>query len=88
MQSVGAIVKRNRNTHKCQIVAESHYRSKTVIAYCIVTGPPLPYSLGASGKLRTGGNTLIGGVENAAALADGLQDDDLVEGGVVANGRG
>ena len=74
------------NTHKCQIVAESHYRSKTVIAYCIVTGPPLPYSLGAAGKLRTVGNTLIGGVENAAALADGLQDDDLVEGGVVANG--
>ena len=67
-------------------MAESHYRSKTVIAYCIVTGPPLPYSLGAAGKLRTGGNTLIGGVENAAALADGLQDDDLVEGGVVANG--
>ena len=75
-----------RNHHECQIVAESHYRSKTVIAYCIVTGPPLPYSLGAAGKLRTGGNTLIGGVENAAALADGLQDDDLVEGGVVANG--
>jgi hypothetical protein len=57
-----------------------------VVAYEVVTGPPLPFSLGASGSLVAGGSTLIGAVENAAVLADGLQDSDVVEGGVVANG--
>jgi hypothetical protein len=50
----------------CQIVAVSYCRSKRVVAYEVVTGPPLPFSLGASGSLVAGGKTLIGAVENAA----------------------
>ena len=38
------------------------------------------------GALTASGQTLIGGLESSAALADGLDDSDLVEGGVVANG--
>ncbi len=53
----------------------------------MVTGPPLPFSLGSSGAVIAGGNSVIGGVESAAVLADGLdRSKELVEGGVVANG--
>jgi hypothetical protein len=70
----------------CQLVAVSQYRNKRVVAYEMVTGPPLPFSLGTTGALVAGGTTLIGAVEDTAVLADGLSDDDLIEGGVVANG--
>jgi hypothetical protein len=70
-----------------QIVAVSQYRSKRVISYSVIYGPPLPFSLASSGTLRASGSTLIGGVESASVLADGaLDDEDLVEGEVVANG--
>lgn len=71
----------------CQLVAVSQFRNKRVIGYEMVTGPPLPFSLGSSGAVIAGGNSVIGGVESAAVLADGLdRSKELVEGGVVANG--
>ena len=71
----------------CQVVAVSQFRNKRIIGYEMVTGPPLPFSLGSSGAVIAGGNSVIGGVESAAVLADGLdRSKELVEGGVVANG--
>lgn len=70
----------------CQLVAVSHCGTQRVVRYLVMTGPPLEFSLGASGSLHLGGSTVVGGVESAAALADGLQEEDLLEGGVVANG--
>ena len=69
-----------------QLVAVSNVRNQKVVAYEVVEGPPLAFSLGSSGALTASGQTLIGGLESSAALADGLDDSDLVEGGVVANG--
>ncbi len=72
----------------CQVVAVSQFRNKRIIGYEMVTGPPLPFSLGSSGAVIAGGNSVIGGVESAAVLADGLdRSKELVEGGVVANGE-
>ena len=69
-----------------QLIAVSNVRNQKVVAYEVVEGPPLAFSLGSSGALTASGQTLIGGLESSAALADGLDDSDLVEGGVVANG--
>ena len=70
-----------------QVVAVSKYRNEKVVAYEMVMAPPLPFSLGSSGAVVAGGNSLIGGVDSAGVVADGLdREEELIDGGVVANG--
>lgn len=70
-----------------QVVAVSQYRNARVVSYEIVMAPPLPFSLGSSGAVVAGGNSLIGGVESSGVLVDGLdRAGELIDGGVVANG--
>ena len=44
----------------CQLVAVSQYRNKRIIAYEMVTGPPLPFSLASSGAVVSDGKPLYG----------------------------
>lgn len=71
------------------VVAVGEYRGKRQVAYQIVLGSPLPYSLASEGSLKVSGDTVVGSLDSLTEAQeltlDAVSPDDLRESGLVSN---
>jgi hypothetical protein len=70
------------------LIGVGNYRGVERRVEVLLTQPPLPFVVGCSGPLRSGGGLVIAGVDESADLFRGLDEADLKPGNLVSNAIG